>query len=146
MVKRPALLRVAENLCIHIYIYIEKLCIYVYIYIHIYAYNIYKYTHTHTHNLVLVHLNDEGGFKVLHVIVGLDLLVELAGADGRNEARVAHRNTDPRSGLEEALSAIQALGRQFIVPKRAQQFRHDQVRQHRRVEISHVREHHLHIF
>ncbi len=57
MVKRPALLRVAEN-------------------------------------LVLMHLNDKGGFKVLDVIIGLHLLVQLARADRRKEACIAHRDTN----------------------------------------------------
>lgn len=74
-----------------------------------------------------------------------DIVVDLRGLHGREVGGVTCRNADT-AWLEEAqLGAVQAVRRQLIIPERAEQLAHEDVRLLRSLPLPHVAGHDLHL-
>ena len=72
------------------------------------------------------------------------LVPQLRRRQRRGVGRVGARDADA-AGLEEALRAVEALGRQLVVTERTEQLAHQDVRLLARPEVTHVTRHHRHL-
>eukprot|EP00965_Chrysotila_dentata_P149621 4940834-Pleurochrysis_carterae.AAC.4 len=92
----------------------------------------------------VVHLDDVGRLEVGEVLEGLDLVPQLGRGERRDVRGVVDGDGDA-VGLEVALRAVEALGRELVVAPRAEQLRDEHVGQRRRLPLAHVAAHYRHV-
>mmetsp|Transcript_4198 Transcript_4198/g.15604 ORF Transcript_4198/g.15604 Transcript_4198/m.15604 type:complete len:270 (-) Transcript_4198:998-1807(-) len=91
-----------------------------------------------------VQLHHVRRLHVSQVTVRLGVVPQLGAGDGREVTGVRLRDRHAVV-LEEPLRAVEALGRQLVIPERSEQLGHQHVRLLRRIRTAHVAPYHAHV-